>query len=259
MNLVIDTTALDKSAAAVTAIGNPVAVTDLQELTVGDNEPMQVTFTAGTAGAPSWAGQAGYIATVGIGMLDVDGLANYCSTILGTPITAGWSGVLSLNTQQLYDNLKFQVGSAVDWTRFPTNTRVPYPRPNGAWMNMQITITDPSGNLVTYADLRFFLRVRVLPKGAGTTGQSGVVGGLGGIAAATIGATTDSFSFATLLGSAFANTCTSVVPTLIPPTSAGPFINCWLTARPTQNGFSVAYGAPIPSAGWTLSFSATGN
>ena len=259
MNLVIDTTALDKSLAAVTAIGNPVAVSALQDLTVGDNEPFQVLFTAGSAGIPSWVGTPGYTCTVGIGLLDVDGLANYCSAVLATSVAGGYSGTLSLTTQQLYDNLKLQVGSSVDWTRFPTNLRTPYARPYGAWMNMQITITDPSGNVVTYADLRFYLRVRVMPKNPGTTGTTVISGIAGGSIAATNGVSTQTVLFAsTTLGRPFGNTCQAVIPTLIPPAGSSVFIDCWLTALPSLAGFSVEYGAPIPASGWTLSFIAAG-
>lgn len=258
MILVIDTTALDKSAAAVTAIGNPTALTDLQQLTVGDNEPFDVTFTAGSAGAPAWAGTAGYICTVGIGVLDVDGLANYASAILATPKTAGWTGAMGLNTQQLYDNVKYWVGSAVDWSRFPTGTRTPYARPNGAWLAMQITITDPSGNVVTYADLRIFVRVRVMPTGAGTTGQSGLVGGVGGQVAATQGQTSQAVVFASVagIGASFANACTGVSPSLIPASGAG--ILCWAT-NVSKNGFTANFASAIPATGWTLMFTAAGN
>lgn len=253
MNLVIDTTALDKSNSVVTAIGSTTPVTGLQELTVGDNEPVQILFTAGAAGTPAFAGAAGYTCTVGLGMLDVDGLANYCSAVLGTPVASGWSGILGLTTQQLYDSLKFLVGSAVDWSRFPTGTRTPYPRPPGGWMALQVTITDLSGNIVTYADLRIFVRVRVMPRGAGTTGITGLVAGAPG---ATIGAVQGQTTQAVTFATPFATGCSAVIPVLSPP--SGATLACWPT-NISKNGFTANFASSIPGAGWQLSYIATGN
>lgn len=77
---------------------------------------------------------------------------------------------------------------------------------------------------------------------------------LGGQFPATNGSGTDAFAFAP----AFPNSCTGVSVSLVPPTPSGPFVDCWLAAAPTKLGFSVQYAAPIPSAGYTLVFIASG-
>lgn len=163
MNLIIDTTATDLSNSAVTAIGSVTPVDAIADLCVGDNAALSVAFTAGLAGIPAWAGAMGYVLSVGIGILDVDGLADMGTSVLATPITGGWSGFLNLTSLALYDDLKLQVGTSVDMTRFPLDTRVPRSRPRGGYYFIQVRITDPSGNETTYAVLRVFVRNRVIP------------------------------------------------------------------------------------------------
>jgi len=255
--LVIDTTALDKSQAVVTAIGSVTPVAALQELTVGDNEPFTVTFTAGVGGTPAWAGNAGYTLVVGVGSLDVDGLSNQASAILATPIAAGWSGILSLTTQALYDNLKFLVGYAIDSSKFPLQSRVPRARPFGGWFSLQIRVTDPTGNQVTYADLRVYIRSRVMPNAVGTTGVSGLVGGVGGSVAATNGASTQAVTFASVptIGASFANACNAIYIQAVGPT--GVVIAAGATAI-TKAGFTANYASAIPAVGWTLYVIAAG-
>ncbi len=136
---------------------------NLEQLILGDRPPINVTFTTGSA-APSWAGAAGYTLRLGLGLLDVNGLAAQTDTSSTTAITGGWSAVLDLTTQQIIDAMALQVGSAVDWTRFPFTTRMPGPRPRGGWFTLQIAVLQVStGYLVTYGALRVYLLNRVLP------------------------------------------------------------------------------------------------
>lgn len=162
MDLIIYTAANDKTQAAVTSATDTTPVSNLEMLVIGDQAPLNITFTNGTA-APSWAGDSSYTMTVGLGNLDAGGNAGYTSTSSFTPITDGWSGTLPLNTQALVDALALAVGSAVDWTRFPTQARIPFPRPAYGYFWLQIKVIGPSGLPLTYANLRVCLLNRVLP------------------------------------------------------------------------------------------------
>lgn len=164
MQLIINANALDKGSAAVTSQTDLTPVENIEDLVLGDDTPLDITFT-GTGGVvPSWAGDATYTLSVGLGTLDANGGADYSGTTSFTIQTAGWTGTLPLTTQQLIDALALQVGSAVDWTRFPTTLRTPYPRPYGGYFALQIRVIAPNGYPVTYAMLRVFLRSRVIPQ-----------------------------------------------------------------------------------------------
>jgi hypothetical protein len=261
VNLVINTTALDKSQACCASISSLTPLTALQDLTLGDNEPLSLTFTDG-AGGPSWAGTAGYTPTFSLGLMDPDGLSAYAQTVNVTPFTGasgnGWIGRIALNTQALIDNLKQQVGSAVDWTRFPYQNRQPGPRPKYGWYDLQIGVTDPSGNFVSYADVRVIVRSRVVFPNTGTTGQSGLVGGVGGNIGATNGASSQPVLFSAIagMGAGFANACNMVQVDAVGPTGA--VINAG-AINITKNGFTAVFASSIPAAGWTLYVSAAGS
>lgn len=166
---IIYTGAADKTQAAVTAVAATDPVTSLEQFILGDNPLLTVKFTDGTS-YESWSGAAGYTLSVALGTLDATGCAAYASTSTFTTITNGWQGRLALNTQALIDALALQVGSAIDWTRFPTQARVPFPRPQYGWFYLQFSVTDPSGNRVSYAELRVPVLNRVLPSVAPAAG-----------------------------------------------------------------------------------------
>lgn len=163
MDLVIYTAAPDKSQAAVTSTTNLTVVNNLEQLVLGDRPAINVTFTNGTT-APAFAGSASYTLRLGLGVLDVNGQAAQTDTTTTTTITGGWSATLNLTTQLIIDAMALQVGSAVDWTRYPMASRIPGPRPNGGWFVLQIAVSEnATGYLTTYAELRVYIRNRVLP------------------------------------------------------------------------------------------------
>lgn len=163
MNLIIYTGATDKTQAAVTAVADVTPVTTLEQLILGDTAPLTVKFTNGTS-YETWSGQSGYTLTAGLGTQDTGGQAAYTSTSTFSTITNGWSGNLSLATTNLINALALQVGSAVDWTRFPTQARVPFPRFILGYFYLQLKVTtDATGYPVTYAMLRVPVLNRVVP------------------------------------------------------------------------------------------------
>lgn len=171
MKLVIDIAALDKTRAAVVSITDVTPVNEIQQLILGTNEPLNLTFTDSSLSppaAPSWAGMAGYTPTVGYGGLDADGLLKFTSTSTFVTQTAGWTGTLDLTTQKLIDAVKLQCGYAVDWARFGggfAGTRGPLQgRPQYAWFYLEIVITvTATSAVVGYAVLRVPILNRVLP------------------------------------------------------------------------------------------------
>lgn len=170
MKLVIDIAALNKTQSAVVSITDTTPVAQIQQLTLGGSEPLDITFTDSSASpiaAPSWAGQSGYILNVGLGSTDADALLDYTSTTSFTPQTAGWTGRLNLATQLLIDATKLQCGFSVDRARFgggyDGTTGALQARPRWAYFYLQISVTDPSGNTVPYAVIRTPLLNRVLP------------------------------------------------------------------------------------------------
>lgn len=170
MDLYILTTAADKSQAAVTSTTDDTPVSNLEQLVLGDSPEIAVRFTNGTA-APAWAGDSDYAFAIGLGIPDVNGQANATAATDFSAISGGWQGHLTLSTQRLIDQMALAVGSAVDWTRYPMQTQMPRPRPYGGWFIMQIRVQDPDGNITTYAELRVFVRNRVLPASVVTTGS----------------------------------------------------------------------------------------
>ena len=85
---------------------------------------------------------------------------------------------------------------------------------------------------------------------AGGGGSAGV----GGIVAATNGASTQTITFAT----PFTTACTGVSAVLLTTGSSGFVVGCSLVGLPTKTGFTVAYGMAIPDDTWKVSYTATG-
>ena len=162
MELIIYTGATDKTQAAVTSVTDTTPITNIEQLVLGDNPLLTLRFTDGTS-YQTWSGANGYTFFVGLGTLDTSGGASYASTSTFSDVTNGVSGRISLNTQALIDAMSLAVGSAVDWTRYPTQSRVPGPRPAYGWFYLQVQVSDPSGNRVTYAEVRVPVLNRINP------------------------------------------------------------------------------------------------
>lgn len=176
MKLVIDISATDKTQAAVTSLTDTTAVTALQNLLLGDSEPLDLTFTDSStspAAAPSWAGAAGYTPFVALGTLDVNGALAHTRTVTFTAQTAGWTGRLALDTQALINacSINNTIG-LTGWAAMATDPRSRNSRQRQAQFFLQIAVIDPSGNLKTYANLPVFVVNRVLPGTVGTDNSS---------------------------------------------------------------------------------------
>jgi hypothetical protein len=161
MELFINVNAGNLETAPVVSMTDLTPVTSLPQFVLGDSEPLTIKFTD-EGEAPAWAGADGYQLEVALGSLDAGGLLTKTFTRSFTPVTAGWIGRLGLATQELIDAMVFSVGNAVNWSRYPLGARFPGPVPNLGWFWLQIRVTDPSGNVETFALFRQAVLNRVL-------------------------------------------------------------------------------------------------
>lgn len=147
MILYIDTLAKDKTQAAMTALATYTAATELEQLVLGDSEPMVLHFLTAASTYASWVNDATYGVSVGLGVQDADASRLYTSTTTFTVSSTSRSGRLSLDTTDLRDAVAF----------ICSQTNRTY-----AKLVLQIRVTDPSGNIETLALLTVFVQNRVL-------------------------------------------------------------------------------------------------
>lgn len=102
MNLTINVDATDKTQAAVAAaVANPVPVSELQLLVLGDIEPLVLSFCDSAGATPAFVTDATTLLAVGLGCPDVDGAQDYASTGNFTIVGSTRVGALSLTTAAL--------------------------------------------------------------------------------------------------------------------------------------------------------------
>jgi len=142
----------DKTQAAVTSVTDATLLEDIGSLVLGDSEPLVIKFTTGTA-APSFAGDASYTLAVSLGAKTSDGSCEYASTTSFSVVTGGWSGRMALTTDDLISAVNVLGGASCGSRSAPMR---------GGWLTLQIRVTDPSGNVVTYALLPVFVVWRVV-------------------------------------------------------------------------------------------------
>ena len=149
MKLFVYTGAAVFGDAIVTSLASTTPITDFPQVMVGDSIPLVVAFTTGTI-AETWSGDPTYSLTVGIGQPSSAGAFNYTSTSTFTAggVSTQWTGQLNLNTALLK--------SAVD-AALSQNFRA-----IGARLFFQIRVTDPAGNIVTYAETPIFVLGRIV-------------------------------------------------------------------------------------------------
>lgn len=148
MNLFIYTGATDIAQAAVTSLTDTTAVSQLKQIVAGDDEPLTVQFTNGTA-APTWASDATYVLTVALGAPTPAGLDELTKTATFTLTGATRTGYLDCSVVKLVDYLRYNIGE--------------YPgRQNGICLTLQIRIATPTGENITYAALPVVVMSRVI-------------------------------------------------------------------------------------------------
>lgn len=148
MDLYIDVTATDITDAAVVSLTDDTPVSALKQLVVGDDEPLTVQFTDGSA-APSWASSASYTLKVALGEPTPAGLNELASTSTFTLNSATRTGSLDLTGTTLTEYVRTHLGN--------------YPgRRSGIGMALQVRVTTPTGANITYAQLPVLVQSPVI-------------------------------------------------------------------------------------------------
>lgn len=222
MKLVIDIAATDKTRAAVQSATNPVPI-NVSQLVLGDIEPMDVTFVDSSAtppGAPSWAGAAGYVLSLGFGTLDANTFLCYTSVNSTAAKTGGWTADLPLNTDPLKQAVLMGVSTGGGWQNIATDPRSRNQRPMWAYFWLQVQVLTPAMEPVTYAMIRVAMVNRVLPASVQSTAsaESALLAWIGANAvrnAASLTGLASAVQDATKLGGNAAGTAGNAVGTVL--------------------------------------------
>ncbi len=143
MDLLILTTALDKSAAAMTSITNATALIppgELPQLVIGTTEPITLKFLTAVSTYETWTADATYTMKVDIGALTANGLKVYASATIANLISNGKSGSIALTTAALVTAI------SADFARWNHQSINPLVRCRApfATLILQVTVTDPA-------------------------------------------------------------------------------------------------------------------
>lgn len=101
MELTINVDALDKTDSAVVSASDRTVLDELQLLTLGNLEPLTLSFCDDDGATPAWVTDATASLAVGIGNPDVDGAQLFTSTTSFSISGSTRVGTLSLNTSAL--------------------------------------------------------------------------------------------------------------------------------------------------------------
>lgn len=148
MDLIIDTTATDLTSAAVTSVTDDTPVAELKTLVIGDDEPLSVQFTDGSA-APAWASDAAYVLTVALGWPTPAGTEDLASTSSFTLVGSTRTGSLDLTGELLRNTARIYLGN------FPS-------RRSSLGMALQIRVETSAGKNITYAQLPVLVQSPVI-------------------------------------------------------------------------------------------------
>lgn len=148
MILYLDTTAADKTAAAITSTTDFTALATLQTLTLGDSEALTLHFMASSGVYATWATDATYSISVGLGNVSTDATRLYSATTSFSIVGSTRTGRLALDT--------FQLRGAI------YDAITGYSHRTGGFLWLHIRYTDPNGYYVTVAMLRIWVEARVL-------------------------------------------------------------------------------------------------
>lgn len=142
MDLLILTTATDRSLAAITSATDVTALEGpdaFPQLVLGTNEPLTVKHLSAASTYEAWSADAAYTVTASLGVITAQGLLAYTTATLSTVISNGKSGTLNLTTSELVSAASCGMHA--------------WPPRQSLVLTLQITVTDGSGNKRVYAQL----------------------------------------------------------------------------------------------------------
>lgn len=159
MILFIDTNATDKMLAAVTSATDLTAISQLEQLVLGDSEPFTISFLSAASTYPAWATDATYTVSLGLGFVTAGGTELWASGTASTIVGNTRTGRLNLNTSLL---------QGAEFTAlFYNYTSAPYgynsrQRKRGLMNTLQIANADSTGRRETLALLPVWVCAPVL-------------------------------------------------------------------------------------------------
>lgn len=159
MTLYIDTTAVDKMLAAVTSATDLTALSQVEQLTLGDSEPFTISFLSAASTYPAWVTDAAYTVSLGLGFVTAGGTEMWASGSASTIVGNTRTGRLNLNTSLLQGaefTALFQ--NYLGWPYGPNSRQ----RRRGLSNTLQIANADASGNRETFALLPVWVCAPVL-------------------------------------------------------------------------------------------------
>lgn len=146
MELVLNVDALDKTAAAVDAVATRTVLNEIQQLTLGNSEPLTLTFCDDDGATPSWVTDSSTGLAVGLGLPDVDGGQLFTSTTAFSISGSTRVGTLNLNTTALRN----AIYNYQDCNRY------------GAFFKLEVRKISATGSVQTIALLSVWVASRVL-------------------------------------------------------------------------------------------------
>lgn len=153
MEIVIDVSANDKTNSAVVSASNRTPVEELDMLTVGNVEPLTVSFCDSTGATPAWVTDAGTVVAMGLGRQEVDGAQLYASAASLSVSGSTRIGTIDLDTAALRS-------AAASWTCCCHRNQT------GIWVTLELRRVTTVATVVTAAQtvalLPIFIALPVL-------------------------------------------------------------------------------------------------
>ncbi len=144
MDLLINTSAKDRSAAAVDGFASFAALTGpdaFPQLVLGTLEPITLKFLSAASTYETWTADPTYTMSLSLGLKTPDGQEDFAdSAAIATLITNGKSGALDLTGPSILSHVRTILAC------FPINRR-------DVILTLQVAVTDPLGGKRVFAQL----------------------------------------------------------------------------------------------------------
>lgn len=163
MDLIINVDALDKTNSAVVSTSDLTPVSDLQQLILGNQEPINLSFVDSSGAVPTWVTDWSTGVAVGLGtlgLINIPGMntAKLCAVTVSFAISGTMRiGVLNLNTIDLIAALYGQPGGRRSWGPL----QMPF--------TLEVRITTSAGLVQTLGLLPVIVIARSIDQGTVTT------------------------------------------------------------------------------------------
>lgn len=144
MDLLINTSALDRSAAAVDGAASFVALSgpdQFPQLVLGTTEPITLKFLSAASTYETWTDDVTYTMVVSLGYKTPSGLLDLADGIIAAQIVNGKSGSLTLTGAKIADQVRWILACCSSWNR------------TDVILTLQVSVTDAGGLRRVFAQL----------------------------------------------------------------------------------------------------------